>query len=1292
MRDFLHRRFPRFIYSTAEQQEIERYQALISAENVEENRLELESLLEKPHVQAFHEKESSHYNPKTVEFHRKEVAKWSGKLPEAKEFKIEDRSDKLSADAPLAAKVAWGLAKSLQVKQSVEAVTSKLPLGFAKPEMVSEVKDSAATSQKQDVSVPTRSTPSELTPLATAHQEFPKQNIKEDQKSYGASVSQTVGDALTWLSERSGGIPYSMLMFSAARVAGTSSSVATAAAIAALSSAPKVGAVAIGNSDGLRTTVYCGPTISCLKLRQAAQKGELALVEFDRKQRINSIQENVDRVLMYAHGNKEGKMGVGINDLQQPDDFAEKFFPNSAIIHALACKIGTNPQKEFAVNSLQPNQVLFLHAGAEEVSGWLHLKTIKALISRPDSAMSRIEFPAHPIKIIAKESRSKTIFAEISPTSLSEIASLINDNQGKDRTQIINLIYEKIANNANAQKAKVLEGLTEVPDTKNTINSELEKLGFLDRAKEIDPAIREKCVEDYLTKSAMLLLDEKRDQASMLQELNVFFEAGLINPNSPLRDGPTITYFAAGKGLLDVVKYFIEQGANVDLAIEGESILYEAAGKGHLNFVKFLVENYPQFINHLTFPTINPFIQAVENGYFEIVKFLAEKYPDAINQVLRDGTLSLLTPAKKGYFEIVKFLTEKHPNLIHKVDVDSFTPFLTAAAEGHLDIVKFLVETDPNVINQAHKDGATALDFALQRRHFKIAELLIKKNPTLAHKREKDGYTHFFRAATEGDFDVINLFVEAYPDVINQVLSDYQIALCLAAQKGHLEIVKFLTEKYPSLINKADGNGFTPFLTAAVEGHFETVKFLVETYPDVINQVLPDNTTALYLATDIGNFEIVKFLIDQDRSLINKADNAGDTPLLEAIRNGKFEIAVFLVENGANPELTAANKNAYESAQGNQKLIQKIKEAREKFVFFEAIESDSLEKVKFLINKNPHLVHKVENDGFTPFLRAIADGRADIVNLFVETDRTVINQTLPPYQKNALNLAMENGHFDIAKLLIERDPKLIHAVDQNGSTAILTAIYADNFEAVQFLAENGASLEKTEISHMAPLHCAIRNAVKPDIVEFLITQNVNVNYVDPAGINAVFLAADKNKPDILSLLIRAEADVNKARAGETPLFIAAYRGNYDCVKVLADNNANLDVPDQHGTTPLHVSVIMGNLSTTKLLVERGSKINVQKKDSATPLIDAITQYNKLGSNKKQYSDVIIFLVENGADLQLKTSFGNAYERIGKNPDLVKEVTEARKRYEEKSRPNTTTAPVAEEKLAVDSIDEVKIEI
>ena len=112
-------------------------------------------------------------------------------------------------------------------------------------------------------------------------------------------------------------------------------------------------------------------------------------------------------------------------------------------------------------------------------------------------------------------------------------------------------------------------------------------------------------------------------------------------------------------------------------------------------------------------------------------------------------------------------------------------------------------------------------------------------------------------------------------------------------------------------------------------------------------------------------------------------------------------------------------------------------------------------------------------------------------------------------------------------------------------------------------------------------------------------------------ITLLHAAAWKGKADCLQVLINAGAniDISPHSDGITPAFVAAANGKTDCLKALINAGANVDIPrHSDGATPVLIAVEKGYFDYLNPLIEAGADLNAARHtDGATPIFIAARQ-------------------------------------------------------------------------------------
>ena len=99
--------------------------------------------------------------------------------------------------------------------------------------------------------------------------------------------------------------------------------------------------------------------------------------------------------------------------------------------------------------------------------------------------------------------------------------------------------------------------------------------------------------------------------------------------------------------------------------------------------------------------------------------------------------------------------------------------------------------------------------------------------------------------------------------------------------------------------------------------------------------------------------------------------------------------------------------------------------------------------------------------------------------------------------------------------------------DAQGNTALQNAVISQSPEVVRALLVGGANPNTTNLQGYPVLMIAVTDAQSRDVAAALLEAKANVNAPDPNGKTPLHWAASSNRKDLMELLIKAIADVNR---------------------------------------------------------------------------------------------------------------------------------------------------------------------
>jgi ankyrin repeat protein len=420
--------------------------------------------------------------------------------------------------------------------------------------------------------------------------------------------------------------------------------------------------------------------------------------------------------------------------------------------------------------------------------------------------------------------------------------------------------------------------------------------------------------------------------------------------------------------------------------------------------------------------------------------------------------------------------------------------------------------------------------------------------------QNKNGNTALITASHHGHLEVVKFLLEnpTQKANVNAANNDGITALMQASEYGHLKIVEFLFSNSVSRYLYLDINAFEKFgntclIYASMKGHKEIVTFLLAKGANV-NATGKTGKTALIFASDGGHPDTVKILVENN-ALVDALTDTGSTALMYASKKGNLEVVKYLVENPkqkANIELIDKDgKNALAIAE-------------------EAKKQDVVDYLKGIINKRKPVsppppapapaveikksnanINAVDANGDTALMRASRDGDIEKVKSLVE-QKADVNLFNDKNFHNSLKYAIKGGHLEVVRYLIEEAKAKTGLINLN----LWTACNLGYLRIVKYLLENQAlKLDVNYTSNttgMTALNNAVEGAtleaVKLEVVKYLVEKGANVNAA---------------KPD-----------------GNTPLMIVSKMGHLEIVKFFVENKkdpANIELKNKTGNNALAIA-------------------------------------------------------------------------------------------------------------------------
>lgn len=288
-------------------------------------------------------------------------------------------------------------------------------------------------------------------------------------------------------------------------------------------------------------------------------------------------------------------------------------------------------------------------------------------------------------------------------------------------------------------------------------------------------------------------------------------------------------------------------------------------------------------------------------------------------------------------------------------------------------------------------------------------------------------------------------------------------------------------------------------------------------------------------------------------------------------------------------------------------------------------------------------------------LQRAANQQTTLHNAAVEGDDLVVQQLLSegidvdiktPDGKTALHLAVEFGNAEVVQTLLQNRANVNIQSNGRGSsgrsspmdrrfyggrTPLHWAAAGGYEHIIRLLLEYHADPAIRNVAGRIALQEAIKNR-HDGSAKLLIENGAPIQNKDVGGWSALHGASFEGRLGICKILVAKGAELDAPTSnGTTALAWAVDSSHAACVKYLMLMGANFRTENLSGDQPIHTACRRGSLPIVRMLLDAGVDIEVRDSvQNETPLL-------KAASTGK--TDVILFLLERGADMRAKTLYG-----------------------------------------------------
>jgi ankyrin repeat protein len=416
---------------------------------------------------------------------------------------------------------------------------------------------------------------------------------------------------------------------------------------------------------------------------------------------------------------------------------------------------------------------------------------------------------------------------------------------------------------------------------------------------------------------------------------------------------------------------------------------------------------------------------------------------------------------------------------------ENATTLIEAVKAGNGQMVRALLKQRVDV-NAQEPDGMTALHWAVQANDAETAQLLIRTGAK-AQSVNRYGVTALALAATNGNAIIAEMLLKAGADS-NAALPEGETVLMTASRAGNADVVKALIAHGANVNARENWQEQTALMWAAAENHPAAVKALVDggadmnahskvlSFPEYKYEtngmavfILPHGGwTALMYAARQDAVNAAGMLADLKTDL-NAVDADGTTALELAVINLHYDLATLLLSKGADPNVAdSTGMTALYAAvdmrspagmmtRPEPKLRDEIDATGMVKVLLTHGANPNLRLKKPIIGRHNNLVGDTSlGEGTTPLMRAAKANDIPVMRLLLDAgaDPTI---TL----KDRTTAAMVSNSLEAIQLLVEHGVD-VNAFNTNGQTVLHNAAARGSTAIIQFVADQGALLDKKD--------------------------------------------------------------------------------------------------------------------------------------------------------------------------------------------------------------------------------------
>ena len=208
-------------------------------------------------------------------------------------------------------------------------------------------------------------------------------------------------------------------------------------------------------------------------------------------------------------------------------------------------------------------------------------------------------------------------------------------------------------------------------------------------------------------------------------------------------------------------------------------------------------------------------------------------------------------------------------------------------------------------------------------------------------------------------------------------------------------------------------------------------------------------------------------------------------------------------------------------------------------------------------------------------------------------------------RRNEFNLFKycEDGDISRVRSILERDPDMKYAEDDELNTLLHSSIFSDSETLVRFLVVDLAMPSNTHnLYRMTPLHFAA-SSKSTRLCRVLVNAGAFIDPQTTSGITPLMISCQKKDNSTCTFLMDNNASTRSFdSSGDSALHHAARCRSIACIRtILRGERVDVDSVNFFGESPLHLACASDSTTAVRILIEKGADVDLKNKGGKTPI-------------------------------------------------------------------------------------------